>query len=106
MVNSSKLRDPRFWKRWKERGAVGSLETAFRRLGSDVYSRFYHGEGGRPSSLQSATFPFTPANTGTHQSKQPFPSQERARARERKLSAQRRCPPRVHLIITITILVL
>jgi hypothetical protein len=28
MVNQSKVNDPRFWKKWKESGAVGNLEDA------------------------------------------------------------------------------
>ncbi len=28
MVNSSKINDERFWKKWNESGAVGTIETA------------------------------------------------------------------------------
>lgn len=32
MINQSKVRDQRFWKRWNDNGSVGSLQTADDRL--------------------------------------------------------------------------
>ncbi|MDP4039762.1 MAG: hypothetical protein Q8P57_04245, partial [Candidatus Pacearchaeota archaeon] len=31
MVNQSKIKDSRFWKRWRESGAVGTIEDAILR---------------------------------------------------------------------------
>ncbi|MGD9276894.1 MAG: hypothetical protein PVJ67_07015 [Candidatus Pacearchaeota archaeon] len=29
MVNQSKVNDPRFWKKWRDSGAVGTIESAY-----------------------------------------------------------------------------
>jgi hypothetical protein len=38
-INQSKLRDPRFWKKWEESGAVGSMQNAKPLLLSEIPSK-------------------------------------------------------------------
>lgn len=40
MSNQSKVNDPRFWKKWRESGAVGNIETARARGTVCVRKRF------------------------------------------------------------------
>jgi hypothetical protein len=51
MTNQSKLNDPRFWKKWRESGAVGTIEEADERA---------RGELTRPNS-----FPHYSVDRGT-----------------------------------------
>lgn len=39
MVNPSKVGDPRFWKKWREFGAVGTIEDAYRNIGKQSKPR-------------------------------------------------------------------
>jgi hypothetical protein len=39
MVNQSKVNDPRFWKKWRESGAVGTIDDAYRNIGKQAKPR-------------------------------------------------------------------
>jgi len=43
MVNQSKKNDPRFWKKWRDSGAVGTMESAIDRL-AEIYDQIAFSE--------------------------------------------------------------
>ena len=52
MVNSSKVKDPRFWNKWRESGAVGSVEKPYANLQTED-RHIYPTKNGRKLGFRS-----------------------------------------------------